>query len=122
MPLWPPASADAGLRASFGPQRHLADGSHRATLGLPAVPGEWHDPMDDTFGMSGIDNTTTMGGEIVLSQLIRHADIWYRVWAMVEGDDGKIYLGTTEGRLKVYDPSTGTMEDRGKPVPDEPYT
>jgi hypothetical protein len=118
-PWWSPVSGDAGLRApseleGCPPYRIAAP-----TPSLPATPGEWHDPMDDTFGMSAVNGTTTLGGEIVLTQLVKRADIWSAVSAMVEGGDGKVYLGTSGARLKVYDLATGSVEDKGAPVPGE---
>jgi hypothetical protein len=116
---WPPGMGDAGLADPFGLQGCPPYRIAAPTPSLPATPGEWHDPMDDTFGMSAVNGTTTLGGEIVLTQLVKRADIWSAVSAMVEGGDGKVYLGTSGARLKVYDPATGSVEDKGAPVPGE---
>lgn len=121
-PWLPHLCRDADLGAAIGAQGRPLQGDRAGMLDRQAMPGEWHDPLDDTFGMSAIDGTTTLDGQIVLTQLVRCADIWYRVWAMAEGDDDKLYLGTSAQSLKAYDPTTGSVEDKGIPVPDEPYT
>jgi hypothetical protein len=88
----------------------------------PREASRWRDSMQDTFGMSGMSNTTTMEGCLELTQLVKRADAGDQVLAMVAGPDGKIYMGTNGARLKTFDPVTGAVQDRGTPVPDECFT
>lgn len=118
-PLWPPVVCETSLAAPFELPGCPPYRSPAPSPSVLAAPGEWHDAMDDTFGMSTMSDTTTVRGEITLTQLVKNADIWSAVSAMVEGGDGKVYLGTSGARLKVYDPATGTVEDKGAPVPGE---
>jgi hypothetical protein len=106
-----PASLDAVERAR---ERVRA-----AALRPPRTSGVWDDPFDDTFGLSDMADTTNLGGDVVLAQLVKRADLGGTALAMTRGGDGKIYLGMSGAVLKVFDPATGSVQDRGTPVPDE---
>ena len=109
-----PASPDAVERAR---ERVRAD-----SLRPPRTPGVWNDPFDDTFGLSEVTDTTNLGGDVVLAQLVKRADVGGTALAMTRGGDGKLYLGMSGAVLKVFDPATGTVQERGTPVPEECYT
>ncbi|MBN1956369.1 MAG: hypothetical protein JW900_15165 [Anaerolineae bacterium] len=92
------------------------------TNGGPSLtPNSWSDTFADDLGLSWMDRSGVMDGQVVLSQLrglgesVEGGD----VLALTVGPDGKVYLGTDGAYLNVYDPATGVVSSLGAPVPGE---
>jgi len=113
-----PATLEAASRAR---QRGLLTGNGSA---LTPTGDGWHlrDTFDDTYGLSDASDITSIGGDLLLGQFVPRANMSGQVLASALGANGKLYLGTAGARLLCYDPATGTMEDKGTPVPDECFT
>jgi hypothetical protein len=82
-------------------------------------PTSWTDTLDDDTGLSWLEDTLQLDGQVSLSPMQSLSDEVSLIQSMAEGSAGTLYLGTTEARLWSYDPVSGTTTDLGLPVPGE---
>jgi hypothetical protein len=88
---------------------------------LTKTTTHWSDSFDDDGGLAWLENTAVVNGNLELSQVEPLALVpsQEEVLTITGGPGGKIYLGTSGARLRVYDPATKNLDDLGEPVPDE---
>jgi len=82
-------------------------------------PTSWSDSLDDRQGLSWLDGTRHLPGQVTLSQLEPLGEDVGAIWSIAEGPNGIFYLGIDNARLWSYDSTTGEMMDLGAPVPGE---
>ncbi len=82
-------------------------------------PTSWSDSLDDDTGLSWLENTLQLDGQVNLSPMESLSDEVGWIQSMAKGSDDAFYLGTDEARLWTYDPASGTTTDLGTPVPGE---
>jgi hypothetical protein len=83
----------------------------------------WKDTFEDDFGLASALNSTTTGGDLLLSQVVPVGFTTSKsdILAMTEIADGRVYLGTSGASLDVYNPATRKFTYLGYPVPSECY-
>lgn len=82
-------------------------------------PGSWSDTLDDTEGLTWLQDTYHIQDRVMLGETETMADDVGEIWAVAEGSDGKFYMGADNAHLWSYDPATNQTMDLGAPVPDE---
>ncbi len=82
-------------------------------------PTSWTDPLDDPTGLSWLEGTQQMNGQVNLNPMVPLSAPVSGIQSLAEGPDGVFYMGTDEARLWSYDLATGITTDLGAPVPDE---
>jgi hypothetical protein len=82
-------------------------------------PTSWSDTLDDPSGLTWLENTLQLDGQVNLSPMESLSDEVGLIQSLGEGSDGVFYLGTDEARLWTYDPLSGSTTDLGTPVPGE---
>ncbi len=82
-------------------------------------PTSWTDTLDDASGLTWLENTLQLDGQLTLSPMESLSDEVGLIQSLAEGSDGIFYLGTDEARLWSYDPISGATTDLGPPVPGE---
>lgn len=82
-------------------------------------PTSWSDTLDDSSGLTWLENTLQLDGQVSLSPMESLSGEVGWIQSLAEGSDGSFYLGTDEARLWSYDPDTGMTTDLGTPVPGE---
>ncbi|MEV0199694.1 hypothetical protein [Nonomuraea sp. NPDC050691] len=102
----------------------LAKDSVTAHFEIPTGIGIWAmcragtDVYAATHARSDLYRIDTVAGTV--TKVAEYPD--HFIWTMAASPDGKIYMGTSEpGRVREYDPATGTSRDLGEASPGEAY-
>ncbi|MGP3935227.1 PQQ-binding-like beta-propeller repeat protein [Nonomuraea sp. KM88] len=102
----------------------LAEDSVTAHFDIPTGIGVWAmcrvgtDVYVGTHAKSDLYKLDTVAGSVTKVASVPD----HFIWTLAAAPDGKVYLGTSEpGKVKEYDPATGTVRDLGEAVPGEAY-
>jgi outer membrane protein assembly factor BamB len=102
----------------------LAKDAVTAHFEIPTGIGVWAmcrvgtDVYVGTHSTSDLYKLDTVAGTV--TKVASYPD--HFIWTLAASPDGKVYLGTSEpGKVKEYDPATGTSRDLGEAAPGEAY-